>query len=92
LLAVAVTAAVALAGCGGSGRQTAPLPGALSRLRVLVAGAARSPEPPGWGSSTPSAVYSIFAQRRYLETAQGHVPRRLAGLVGVLNGLIDRYS
>lgn len=67
-------------------------PGALSRLRVLVAGAARSPEPPGWGSSTPSAVYSIFAQRRYLETAQGHVPRRLAGLVGVLNGLIDRYS
>jgi hypothetical protein len=37
-------------------------------------------------------VYSIFAQRRYLETAQGYVPRRLAGLVGVLNGLIDRCS
>jgi hypothetical protein len=67
-------------------------PGALSRLRVLVAGAARGPQAPGWGSSTPSAVYSIFAQHRYLETARGHVPRRLAGLVGVLNGLIDHYS
>ncbi len=64
-------------------------PGALARLRYLVVTAARSPEPPSWGSSTPTAVYYIFAQRRFLETAQGYVPRRLTGLLGVLNGLID---
>ena len=89
-----VPTAPATWGCSSESRPAPTTAGsrwrrALSRLRVLVARAAREP---GWGSSTPSAVYSIFAQRRYLETAQGHVPRRLAGLVGVLNGLIDRYS
>jgi hypothetical protein len=66
--------------------------GQLGRLKRLVVNAARSRQPPGWGSSTPPAVYYIFAGQRFLETAQGYVPRRLTALVGILNGMIDRYA
>jgi hypothetical protein len=63
----------------------------LARLERLVGNAARRGQTPNFGTSA-SVVYYIFARRGFPGTAKGHVPPRLVGLVGVLNGLIDRYA
>jgi hypothetical protein len=64
----------------------------LARLRRLVAGAGHAAHPlrvvP---SSTPTITYLVRTTRWNVEAAAGHVPRPLAGLVGTLSGLIDRY-
>jgi hypothetical protein len=63
----------------------------LGQLKHLVAVAAQTRGTPAFGTS-PSTEYIIFAPGHVLETAKGHVPRRLAGLTAILSGLIDRYS
>ena len=63
----------------------------LAQLRHLVAIAARVTQTPGFGS-TPSTEYILFTPGHVLETAKGHVPRRLAGLTSTLSQLIDRYG
>jgi hypothetical protein len=66
-------------------------PRELDQLRRFIEIAADSQRTPAFGPD-PSTEYIIFAHGHVLETAKGHVPRRLAPLTGILSGLIDRYS
>lgn len=63
----------------------------LDELRRFVEIAAHTHGTPAFGTN-PSTEYIIFMPGHVLETAEGHVPRQLAGLTRVLSGLIDRYS
>jgi len=40
----------------------------------------------------PTVLYTIQADGRLLEVGLPHVPSQLVGLVGLLSGLIQRYS
>lgn len=63
----------------------------LDQLRRFVELAAHTDQTPAFGMN-PSTEYIIFTRGHVLETAEGHVPRELAGLTAMLSGLIDRYS
>jgi hypothetical protein len=97
LLAVAVM----LAGCGGSGVHKSPPqhvvprpPVARSHAPQLVS--MRRTDGATWETvivrSDGTGDVGVFIGERAGTHHRGHVPRRLAGLVGVLNGLIDHYS
>jgi hypothetical protein len=67
-------------------------PRELAQLRQMAKVAARTPESVYFGDPPPSVVYILFDQGHVLQVAKGHVPRRLAGLTGILSGLIDGYA
>jgi len=83
----------------GVGHHAFRLPaGGLAKLRPLVTGL-RELRGPAYVGKSPSAapfdrdtVYTLQTGSRTIDTAQGHMPARLQGLVAYLSTLIARYS
>jgi hypothetical protein len=83
----------------GVGHHAFRLPaGGLAKLRPLVT-QLRTLRGPAYVGASPSAapfdretVYTLETGSRAVDTAEGHMPARLQGLVTYLSDLIARYS
>jgi hypothetical protein len=65
--------------------------GQLAYLKRLLTQAAHANHAPALGPANVSLSYIVSTKGWTLRASAGHVRPQLAGLVGLLSGLIDRY-
>jgi hypothetical protein len=77
----------------GTHHKTFRLPSdELAHIEHLVALAQRVPQAVYYGTPAPSITYTLYVRRHILQVAQGHEPRQVAGLTGILSRLIDQHA